>query len=370
MLFNDDRKNNDIKKLFKEGFSMKKKVSILMTLVILLFTSINTYAVKLNDIENHWAENNIISLLDRGIISGYPNGTFKPENNVTRAEALKMILVLLKNDVGNATNGKWYDNYYNEALKNKYILEGEFDNLDKPITRGEFARLIIRALDEEYPENLKEYKNQITDYKNIPDEYKDFVLKAYTKGIITGYANGSFKAKNSVTRAEAVTMLIRFLDPNIRIIPDLKDEIVEEIEDDSFIEPDIYVHYFEGKYDYEHFAFILENAKEYKNKGAVSHTFVTECISHPNINSVYFKNVYGNFMDKKIDEIEQQKKTSPKFEGGNGIYGLAKKDNWKPVNGTFEGREGEKIQYKVTVSNGKTTKEYIIDVRFNDRKFY
>jgi hypothetical protein len=339
-----------------------------MILLMLLFTSINIYAVELNDLENHWSANNVISLIDKGIISGYPDGTFRPENNVTRAEAIKMLLVSLGNNISNSTQGHWAENYYKEALVEKYVIIGEFENLDKPITRGEFARLIIRALDEEYPEDLKEYENQITDYKDISDEYKDFILRAYTKGIITGYTDGSFKPETSVTRAEAATMLIRFLDPNIRIIPDLKDEIVEEIEDETFIEPELFVHYFEGKYDYEHFGIGLRNSKDYK--GAVAHTFVTECISHPNINLIYAKDVYGNFMDKKIDKIEQQKKISPKFEGGNGIYALGRKNAWKPVNGIFEGTDGEEMQYKVTVSNGKTSKEYIIDVKFNDRKFY
>lgn len=351
---------------------MKRKGIAIFILITMLF-SIHTIVfaddeTNISDIDNHWAKENINVLVGKGIIKGYTDGTFKPNNNVSVSEAVKMLITSLGIDPGNASKseGHWATNYMVEAMDRKYILGDELTNWDRPITRGELARIIVRALDEKYEENIEEYSSQIKDYEKIDNEFKEYVLKAYVKGIITGYPDGTFKPDNNITRAEASTMLIRFLEPNERCIPEIIEKPIID-GDDTFVEPEIEVFYFEGKWDYQHFTFILENAEEYK--GAVEHTFVTECISHPNINLVYAKGVDGKFMDKKINMIEHQKKVSPKFEGGSGIYALGMKNSWKPVNGSFEGKDGEKMQYKVTVSNGKTTKEYIIDVKFNDRKF-
>lgn len=344
---------------------MKKTLIIVTLLSLVIFNSV--FAANFSDIENNWAKENINNLVNRGIINGYTDGTFRPNNNVTVGEAVKMLITSLGIEPTIEYSGHWATKYMFEAMDRKYIIGDELTDWNRPITRGELAVLIVRALDEEYEKNIDEFVKQIKDYRNIDDEIKEYVLKAYVKGIITGYTDGTFKPNNNITRAEAATMLVRFLEPNKRIVPELKQKPVVN-NDTTFVEPELYVHYFEGKYDYSHFAISLKNPEDYEN--AVPHTFTTECISHPQINIVYAKDVYGKFMDKKINEVELQKKISPKFKGGNTIYELIAKTDWKPIQGTFNAKDGELMQYKVTVTNGKTTKEYIIDVRFNDREFY
>lgn len=347
-------------------------IFILLTMIFSIHTSVfadNDFSFS--DMKSHWSIEYVADLFNRGIISGYPDGTFKPNNNVTRAEAIKLLVVSVTgNDVGSNKGGFWADNYIRQAISMGYVLESEFDDYNKPMTRVELAKIIVRAIDEEYPSNMNEYSKQITDYNTINDKDNEYVLKAYVKGIITGYTDGTFKPNNSVTRAEASTMLVRLLEPSKRIIPTLEETKKEEPKpkDETFIEPKIYVHYFTQKYVAHHFSFLIENYEDYE--GGVEHTFVTECISHPEINLVYARDLYGNFMDKKIDKIEQQKRVSPKFSGGDSFYNLSAKYTWKPVNGTFNIQEGDLMKYKVTVSNGTTTKEYIVEATFNDREFY
>ncbi|TAH60321.1 MAG: S-layer homology domain-containing protein [Gottschalkiaceae bacterium] len=79
---------------------------------------------------------------------------------------------------------------------------------------------------------MNEYSKQITDYNTINDKDNEYVLKAYVKGIITGYTDGTFKPNNSVTRAEASTMLVRLLEPSKRIIPIIKSIETEQAKDD------------------------------------------------------------------------------------------------------------------------------------------
>jgi len=58
----------------------------------------NSGEVDLNDIQNasNWARNAIISVVNEGLIEGYPDGSFRPMNNLTRAEAVKVIYSIMK----------------------------------------------------------------------------------------------------------------------------------------------------------------------------------------------------------------------------------------------------------------------------------
>lgn len=180
---------------------------------------INNLTKKFQDLKGHWAIAYIEPLFEKGVIKGYLDGTFRPDNPISRAEFTKILVTSLHEDVGIYKNGHWATNYLNKAIEEDYVLEGEFDDLNKNITRGEMARMIVRALDEDYPSNILAYAEQIIDYNDIPKEFRDFVLKAYVKGIITGYPDGTFKPENTATRAEASTMVVRFLEPEKREAP-------------------------------------------------------------------------------------------------------------------------------------------------------
>ncbi|MDY3972432.1 MAG: alpha-L-arabinofuranosidase C-terminal domain-containing protein, partial [Clostridia bacterium] len=136
-------------------------------------------------------------------ISGYDDGTFRPDNTITRAEAATIIAKLggideskeYENTFNDVAEDAWHKNYVNFAKEKGYI-GGYDDNTfapDKVITRGEFAVILGRYLginsnsEWEYMNNLK------------------------GKGIISGYEDGSIKPDGKITRAEAVTMINRAL---------------------------------------------------------------------------------------------------------------------------------------------------------------
>ncbi len=202
---------------------------LLMYLVLVIAIAVFTHGVTafaanplsnvFSDTGSHWAKENICYLTDNGAIKGYTDGTFKPENKISRAEFTAILLRALKTDVGQPKEGKWYDNYIAEAANRKYIVKDEFDSVEKDITRGEIARMIVRAMTEEYPGNMADYADQLKDYSKIPAAYKDFVLKAYVKGIITGRPGGVFAHADTATRAEATTMIVRLIDESKRVIP-------------------------------------------------------------------------------------------------------------------------------------------------------
>lgn len=140
--------------------------------------------------------------------------------------------------------------------------------------------------------------------------------------------------------------------------------------DDNWIEPK-----FKGVYPkknndlaYFYFSIRIKNYEDYENKG---YTFKTECISHPQFNKY---KIYNNWEDKYIpvDEIKiYTYKNNSIINNCGGIYSLDDFKNRYDYNTLkpLKPKEGEKLQFKTTVSNGKMTKVYITNAEFRDMKF-
>jgi len=87
------------------------------------------------------------------------------------------------------------------------------------------AKIIVRACDESFS-NYEMYQSSISDYSKIPAEFKEYVLKAYSKGIITGYPDGTFGGTNTMKRSEATAVIARLIDPSQRKAPKLSNDLL------------------------------------------------------------------------------------------------------------------------------------------------
>lgn len=174
--------------------------------------------------ETDWFAGTVKKLVDLGGINGYPDGTFKPNNQITRAEFTKILVSALGYDNLSPTNSHWASGYVDKAVAIKLATKEELSDLNRAITRKEMAKMVANALDhrgENHVANRDSYRALIKDYNSINKAYQDYVLKAFTKGIITGYPDGSFGPDRSLTRAEASSVIIRVLDKNERKVPEL-----------------------------------------------------------------------------------------------------------------------------------------------------
>ena len=179
----------------------------------------NTYTSKsrINDIDGHWAKADIEKFIKLGYVKGYEDNTFRPENQITRAEFIKLV-----NKVFNLTekanpnfedisSKDWYYEDLRIAVKYGYI-NGYEDNTfraDNPITRQE-AMKIITTLKNNKDVNLdKIYK--YSDFKDIDYWAKEYVEGAIEAGYIRGYENKLIKPKGNIKRAESITMLNRLI---------------------------------------------------------------------------------------------------------------------------------------------------------------
>ena len=170
------------------------------------------------DISTHWAKTEITFLSERNVINGYTDGTFRPEEYVTRAQFSKMISMLMDlelsdTSVFNDVNaGDWYLPYVSAAEK-AGIVNGNngYFYPDALITREDAAVIIYRALQYKNIGLSSDTNTYFDDTDNISEYAKTAVESLSTMEIINGYDN-QFKPKGNTKRAEAAAMLYRLAD--------------------------------------------------------------------------------------------------------------------------------------------------------------
>ena len=169
----------------------------------------------INDIDGHWAKADIEKFIKLGYVNGYEDNTFRPENQITRAEFIKLVnrvfhLTEKSNISFKDINTKdWYYEDLRIAVKYGYII-GYEDNTfraDNPITRQE-AMKIITTLKNNKDSNLDKIY-QYLDFREIDSWANEYVEGAIEAGYIKGDENKLLKPKGNITRAESVTMLSR-----------------------------------------------------------------------------------------------------------------------------------------------------------------
>lgn len=148
---------------------------------------------------------------------GYTDGTFGPERNMTRAEVTTMFARLLteqieadktySNTFSDVPKGYWAANYIG-YMQQFGIITGYSDGSfrpDAPVTRAEFAAIASRF------EKLTEGSKSFTD---VTDTYwaARYINFAATRGWVTGYSDGTFKPENTITRAEVAAVTCRLLE--------------------------------------------------------------------------------------------------------------------------------------------------------------
>lgn len=184
-------------------------------------TSINeltTAKVSFSDIDSHWAKNWIEEAVKLGFVSGYEDGTFKPDRTITRAEFSKLMNSALHTEKKSALNfsdvasKEWF---YEEVQKS--VASGFFSGYENntfrpnnPIKREEVAKVVSSAITTGGVEG--EGATLLSDYSTIQDWAKPSVNAVYNKGYILGYPEGVYRPAKALTRAEAVKIIYEIID--------------------------------------------------------------------------------------------------------------------------------------------------------------
>ena len=164
-------------------------------------------------------------------IVGYSDGTVRPNSSITRAEVATIFFRLLNDDVRdkNLTRSNLFSDvsrgdWYNTAISTMAvlgILDGYSDGTfrpNEPITRAEFAAIAAR-----FDENAASGSASFSDLSGHWAASE--ISKAYQNGWVTGYSDGTFRPDRSITRAEAVTLINRVLERELPEDAELLDEM-------------------------------------------------------------------------------------------------------------------------------------------------
>jgi len=167
-----------------------------------------------DDIVGHWAEGNIKQLINLGAIASYPDNTFRPNRNITRAEFATILVKAfgLKSQTEKVfadTENHWAKDFISIAADNGIIV-GYGDNMFGPndlITREQMAVMIVKTM----KLDLETVETSLLDKDQISDWAGNYVSSAIKAKVIVGYPDGTFKPKENATRAEAVTVIVNGL---------------------------------------------------------------------------------------------------------------------------------------------------------------
>ena len=201
------------------------KIFLTTTLSILMLSQMTFASDALTDIQGHWSEPFVTSLVSQGVISGYPDGTFKPDKTISNAEFLSLTLKAMNETVQGANTGETWDMpIMKRAYELGLVKTGEpMTNATNEITREQAAAILYRALQIkegiEYDQCYTSILDQVIfDHDQIESAYRDSVYSMLQKGVFTGNAN-HFDAKGLMTRGASCVVIERVLDKSKRADP-------------------------------------------------------------------------------------------------------------------------------------------------------
>jgi len=228
---------------FFKGFSSNMYSKIIVVVLVSALLCQNVFLMKSNasvgfkDIKStDWFYQNVADLIkdSRGIIKGYPDGTFKPQGKLTKDQFITMVVRAAGFNLPNAEE-YWAQNNINKAIELRFIYKGEFINFDEAITREEMSLIITRVVNyidgpQTYTE-LEQVEQVVLDEADFGKAYRSDILKTYKLGIITGYNDNTFRPQGILTRSEASAVIIRVIKPSSRIPFDY-DELYTKVHGD------------------------------------------------------------------------------------------------------------------------------------------
>ncbi|MDD2491741.1 MAG: S-layer homology domain-containing protein, partial [Bacteroidales bacterium] len=196
-----------------KGNSKLKRGLCLIICMILVFPSA-VFASSSPDYTGHWAEKDIANWVGKGYVKGFPDGTFRPDSDITRAEFMAIVnrgFELKEMEQADFKDIKASDWFYNDiaiAVKAGYI-KGFVDNTMRPldnISRQEAAIILARLLNIEEGADTKALKS-FKDGAKVPSWSSKAMAAVAGKEYLKADVNGNIRADKPITRGEAISML-------------------------------------------------------------------------------------------------------------------------------------------------------------------
>ncbi|EKD93870.1 MAG: Ig-like, group 2 [uncultured bacterium] len=178
----------------------------------------NLETITLTDIYGHWAENYILELVQNKVMQGYDDGTFRPDQSMNRAEFTKTVLEALgysipdtitSSDFSDVPVNEWYAPY-TQTAKERNIIAGYEDGTFRPnnnITRAEAIKILLQAANIEIEIPAETIFSDV----DLNEWYAPYVVKAHSMGIVSGYDDGRFGVNDPITRGQVTKIIVELL---------------------------------------------------------------------------------------------------------------------------------------------------------------
>ena len=180
--------------------------------------------IVFTDIQDYWGANFVNFLYTSGVTTGYADGTFRPNQNITRAQFAAMLYRYLGLKEENYADVElpFADNakigaYALPAIKALYtegIINGStgsdgkiYFNPNNSLTRAQAATMIGRTQEKGYAS----VDLSFADGAKIPAYATDYIRTMAAQGVISGYADGTFKPNNPITRGQMAKILYNLM---------------------------------------------------------------------------------------------------------------------------------------------------------------
>jgi len=199
-------------------FNLTKTIAALLTgaLVLFLFSVVTINADGLNnsdELKGHWAEESMRSWIEDGLLNGFEDGSYRPEQAVTRSQFIalmdRLFAITGGQDISftDLKKSHWAHAQITNAVHNGYV-KGYSDGSFKPdqkMSRQEAALMVAAYLQLELKEQVSH--DAFYDAKDIATWSSTAIAALLKENIMTGFGNGNFAPKANMTRAQAITLL-------------------------------------------------------------------------------------------------------------------------------------------------------------------
>lgn len=208
---------------------MKKFMTFIIVIILIFGTTACSARELFTDVpETDWAADYIYELVDRGVVGGYGDGTFAPQNNVQRCEYAKMLVNIAEIELVSSSISpyhdvpadQWYFPYINSALSliTGYTKDGElYFKPEEAATREDVTVAMVKALGidiSKYKDPDGYLSSRFSDWQSISSHNRAYIVAAVDEGVITGdksYTDEmpTFRPGDPIIRAEVVAVLCR-----------------------------------------------------------------------------------------------------------------------------------------------------------------
>ncbi len=206
----------------------KKVISLIAVVVVLVLATVLISGFSHNAVfsdvpKDAWEAPYVYDLVERGIVSGYGDGTFGPNAPVQRCEYAKMLVGISNTPISTSVSTpyadvpdwEWYFPYVNSSLSyiTGFTRDGELKFApEENATREDVAVALIKALKVDvsaYKDAAGYLGERFTDVNTISAHNLPYIAAAVDKGYITGDTEGTFRGQDTIIRAEVVAVLCR-----------------------------------------------------------------------------------------------------------------------------------------------------------------